>query len=130
MKARRPMRLTKAVSFKIGSYVSIHLTYQGNLVGHVMEYNGATVEVLGIIKVDKTSMIDDGVKVLCIDDIIYCCKVISSNAIMDIAGEDLVKASPDKIEEALISMISRGDIALHKIPFFAQNVFKPFKHRK
>ena len=124
------MRLTKAVSFKTGSYVSMHLTYQGNLVGHVMSWAGHTVQVIGIIKVDKTSMIDEDSKVLCIDDIIYCCKVISSNDIMDIAGEDLVKASPDKIEEALISMISRGDIALHKIPFFAQNVFKPFKHRK
>ena len=71
------MKLTKAVSFKIGSYVSMHLTYMGNLVGHIMAYNGATVEVLGILKVDKTSMIDDGVKVFCIDDIIYCCKVIS-----------------------------------------------------
>ena len=123
------MRLTKAVSFKTGSYVSMHLTYQGNLVGHVMSWAGHTVQVIGIIKVDKTSMTDEDGKVLCIDDIIYCCKVISSNEIMDVAGEDLVKASPDKIEEALISMISRGDIALHKIPFFAQNVFKPFKHR-
>ena len=123
------MRLTKAVSFKTGSYVSMHLTYQGNLVGHVMSWAGHTVQVIGIIKVDKTSMTDEDGKVFCIDDIIYCCKVISSNEIMDVAGEDLVKASPDKIEEALISMISRGDIALHKIPFFAQNVFKPFKHR-
>ena len=39
------MKLTKAVSFKIGSYVSMHLTYMGNLVGHIMSYNGATVEV-------------------------------------------------------------------------------------
>jgi hypothetical protein len=124
------MRLTKTVSFKIGSYVSMHLTYQGNMVGHIMAYNGATVEVLGILKVDKTSMIDDGVKVFCYDDIIYCCKVISSNEIMDVAGEELEKASPDKIEEALTRLISRGEIAFHKIPFFAQNSFKPFKHRK
>ena len=124
------MKLTKAVSFKIGSYVSMHLTYMGNLVGHIMSYNGATVEVLGILKVDKTSMIDDGVKVFCIDDIIYCCKVISSNEIMDVAGEELERASPDKIEEALTRLISRGEISFHKIPFFAENSFKPFKHRK
>jgi hypothetical protein len=124
------MKLIKAVSFKIGSYVSMHLTYMGNLVGHIMAYNGATVEVLGIIKVDKTSMIDDGVKVFCIDDIIYCCKVISNNEIMDVAGEELGRASPDKIEEAMTRLISRGEIAFHKIPFFAENKFKAFKHRK
>jgi translation initiation factor 6 (eIF-6) len=124
------MRLTKTVSFKIGSYVSMHLTYMGNLVGHIMSYNGATVEVLGILKVDKTSMIDDGVKVFCIDDIIYCCRNIYTADIIDVAGEELQKASPDKIEEALAVLISRGEISFYKVPFFAENVFKAFKHRR
>lgn len=124
------MRLTRTVSFKIGSYVSMHLTYMGNLVGHIMSYKGDTVEVLGILKVDKTSMIDDGVKVFCIDDIIYCCRNISNKTIIDVAGEELQKASPDKIEEALAVLISRGEIPFHKIPFFAENVFKAFKHRR
>lgn len=123
------MRLTKAVSFKIGSYVSIHLTYQGNLVGHIMSYNGAAIQVLGIIKVDKTSMIDDGTKVACIDDIIYCCKVISSNEIIDVAGEELERATGSQIEEALAILLSRDEIKIHAIPFFGQNVFKQFKYR-
>lgn len=123
------MRLTKTVSFKVGSYVSMHLTYMGNLVGHIMSYNGETVEVLGIIKVDKSSMTDNGQKVLCIDDIIYCCRNISSQEIMDVACEELERASPDKIHDAMLMMLSRGEIPFHKIPFFGENVFKPFKHR-
>lgn len=124
------MRLTKTVSFKMGSYVSMHLTYQGNMVGHVMSWAGHAVQVLGIIKVDKTSMLDEDGKVACIDDIIYCCKVISSNEIMDIAGEDLEKTTGCQIEEALSSLMARGEIQIHAIPFFGQNVFKPFKHRR
>jgi len=124
------MRLIRSVSFKLGSYVSMHLTYQGNLVGHVMSWAGQTVEVLGIIKVDKTSMTDEDGKVLCIDDVIYCCRMISNKTVMDIPGEDLKKPTASALENALSLLISKGEIQIHNIPSFGENVFKPFKFRR
>jgi hypothetical protein len=128
--------LTKTASFKQGSYVSCHLTYAGNLVGHIMFDNVSecTVKVLGIIKVVKSYLHDDddGSKVWLVDEIIYACYSLSSwnfGCIIDVPAEDLIKASSDKKEEALSLLIEKEAISILDIPFFAQNIFVPFSYR-
>jgi hypothetical protein len=127
--------LAKNVSFKQGSFVSCHLTLQGNLTDHILydTISGSVVHVMGIIKVDKSSIWDDdGSKICLVDEIIYACYSLSAwnyGCIHDVLAYDLKTPTANQKEEALAHLISKGDINILSIPFFADNVFKPFIYK-
>ena len=127
--------LAKRAYFKQGSFVSSHLTLQGNLTDHILydTISDQVVHVLGILKVDKSSIWDDdGSKICLVDEIIYACYSLSAQnygCIHDVLAYDLRAPNSDQKSNALAYLISKGDINILSIPFFADNVFKSFIYK-
>jgi hypothetical protein len=128
-------KLFKSVSFKKGSYISLHLMHQGNLVGHVMWNKVALCPtvVIGIIETVKSKVTEnDGSKNDVIDDVIYCCSNIDSNGYsspVECLAEDLIKLDEKRKLEALENLVDNNQIDIFHLPFFGENVFKAFEYR-